>query len=369
VPLAAGPSVARGVVQRACPPAPTGLGNTPAAAACDPPASTPGLPRFLFCVDSDEFATPAALAALEAEGLRLAATTGPVNVHGYASTDGPAGPYNFNLSCKRAQKARTVLIGQGVAAGRIHTFAHGGVTDLGTAPQNRSVVVEHVATPVPPPVPPPATTTRTYRIVAKSFIRVIGGTSGLIFCPTITDPLSTSANVLLRLLAFQTDRMFSETAPTDAKDGKYRLFSKLDLNVSCTPGSPPVVTVGGMDTDVGIEPVPVIGPLTPPPMLITGPTLTPLPSGATKFRWFGEGRPHLAAEPGFQAVCTRTSVYIWHDIEGEVDCSGVRITDFKGSGFPTHRVYVDGAPPARTIPQGPFKNLWIPDIPHIFRVH
>jgi hypothetical protein len=80
---------------------------------------------------------------------------------------------------------------------------------------------------------------------------------------------------------------------------------------------------------------------------------------ALHFAWSVKGRPALVAEPSFQAVCWRTSRYIWHHIEGDVDCSGVRITNFSGSHFPTHTVYVDGVR-TRTIPQGEFRNLWTP---------
>jgi hypothetical protein len=276
-----------------------------------------------------------------------------VRVDGFASLPGsPA--LNWRLSCERARTVADALerptgLLRGIPSTMISIFMHGETDAFGPEPENRRASVSFAI---------PTPTTRTFRVVAKSFIRHIGWATGTSWCPRLGDLLSIQSNVALQILATSTDAMFGETAPSSAKDGAYRLYSSVDFTVTCSPDGPTTVTASAIDTDVGVEPVPLVGPWTPPPMITTGPTLTPAPGGSTRFHWFGKGRPPGKAELGFRTVCSRSSVYIWHDIEGVVDCSGVRITAFDGSHFPTHRAYIGTAPPVRTIPQGDFINLW-----------
>ena len=146
--------------------------------------------------------------------------------------------------------------------------------------------------------------------------------------------------------------MFSETGPDDTKSLAYRLYSRQDFVVTCEDGRPVSITLGSFDTDVGHE-----GPLVPPSLTVFGRLTSPGSGGALRFSWAGKSRPHRLAEPSFDAVCPRISWYIWHQVEGEVDCTGVRILSLKGSRFPTHRAYVDGII-VSTVPQDDFKRLW-----------
>lgn len=215
--------------------------------------------------------------------------------------------------------------------------------------------------------------TEAIKITVKSYIAPIGSRIGSIPCilrtptsvplpgslptlrlPTIPVPLTTPR---LAALAAATDAAYSENPLTDAMDRRYRLFSQCAFQVTCQGGRLVSVIPSPLRTDVGME-----GPLTPPPLIASGVTVSRDAHGFA-FAWIGKGRPHPAAEPAFTLVCDRTSVYIWHTISGRVDCRGPRprvtLLILRGSQFPSHRAFVNGAIHT-TIPQGVFSNLWVP---------
>jgi hypothetical protein len=118
-----------------------------------------------------------------------------------------------------------------------------------------------------------------------------------------------------------------------------------------------------MDTDVGLECViPGRGCLTPAPIIVTGVMLRRAAPDTFEFGWMGEGCPHPLAEPAFQAICRRTSRFIWHNVSGTIRCGPAGVTVgvvLTGSRFPTHAVFVNGARRA-SIPQGTLGMLWDP---------
>lgn len=139
------------VVQRACGAA--AIGARAAECADRDPVFVTGHPLFRFDVNCDDFA-----AGEEARLRGVAAAlpaSGPIVVHGYASTDGDP-DFNEHLSCARARRAEAVLSGPGGAGidpARVTTERHGPTP--GPAADRRSVVIE-AAAPVPvPPGPPP----------------------------------------------------------------------------------------------------------------------------------------------------------------------------------------------------------------------
>jgi hypothetical protein len=76
-----------------------------------------------------------------------------VEVHGYASCDGPP-DLNTQLSCDRAENVKTELVRQRVT-GTIETFAHGETDEFGSSlDSNRQVIITSLAAPVPKPCPP-----------------------------------------------------------------------------------------------------------------------------------------------------------------------------------------------------------------------
>lgn len=79
---------------------------------------------------------------------------GGVDVHGYASTDGPADA-NLQLSCNRAEAVRHNLVARGVTAS-ITTFAHGETREFGSSlSTNRRAIITTTVRPEPDPKPKP----------------------------------------------------------------------------------------------------------------------------------------------------------------------------------------------------------------------
>lgn len=206
-----------------------------------------------------------------------------------------------------------------------------------------------------------APASRTFKIVVKSFIAPIGSSTGSAYCGGVLNP---GPLLMLRALAYATDAAMSENPTSDAKDKRYRLYSSRTFTVTCN--GPQIVSVvpTPVDTDVGLECIPRTSRcLKPPPIILSRVTASQTSPTAYEFSWTAKGRPHLGAEPSFQLVCPRTSVYIWHTVTGRIECASgepridIRLT---GSGFPSHRLFVNGALRAPQIPQGPFSNLWRP---------
>jgi hypothetical protein len=207
----------------------------------------------------------------------------------------------------------------------------------------------------------PGALTRDVRIVVKSYIAPIGSNIGSPYCAGLLSP---TAIARLRALAAVTDAGFSEDPRTDAKDTHYRLYSARTFTVSCNGGNIVTVVPSPIDTDSGKECIPRTSAcLQAPVLLVSGVTARLVSPTVFEFSWMAKGRPNLGAEPGMQMVCPRTSVYIWHQVSGRIECSGgepkvaIRLT---GSQFPSHRVFVNGVLRPPTIPQGPFSNLWVP---------
>jgi outer membrane protein OmpA-like peptidoglycan-associated protein len=79
-------------------------------------------------------------------------STETVEVHGYASCDGPANS-NVQLSCNRAERVKAALASGGVTTS-ITTFAHGETNEFGSGlDANRRVIIKTTAPPPPPPPP------------------------------------------------------------------------------------------------------------------------------------------------------------------------------------------------------------------------
>lgn len=231
-------------------------------------------------------------------------------------------------------------------------------------PANRHVVVTLTRKGAPVPV---VTNTKVIDVTAKSFIALIGGRVGSIPGikmvvpppPVPPIPIPVPRQKLLELLAKSTDSQFNENPRTTAKDKGYRLFSSCQFTVVFEKKKILAAVPSALDTDVGKE-----GPLEPPALVATPVKVSPTGGSSVTFSWFGTGRPHAAAEPAFQEVQPRTSVFIWHAIEGIIDVSSgtpVTTVSIGGSRFPSHRVFVDGKLVLPELVQGPFSNLWDAD--------
>lgn len=136
------------VLRRACGPAAIG---TPGGCTVGPDFGffVSGFPFFKFVVDCDTFeAGEEARMVSVVTGLPPGTT---VEVHGFASVDGPAA-FNDNLACARALQAQSALAGPfpggGAVPSIVGVFNHGPTP--GPAPDRRGVVIK---TNTPPPQP------------------------------------------------------------------------------------------------------------------------------------------------------------------------------------------------------------------------
>lgn len=206
----------------------------------------------------------------------------------------------------------------------------------------------------------PGATTRDIKIVVKSYIALIGLNAGMPSCLR-WDP---STHVRLRGAAAATDAAMRENPRTDAKDRGYRLYTSRTFTVTCLNGTIINVRPSAIDTDVGQECLPTTRLcLTPPPILLTNVSLGPTSPASYAFAWTARGRPPSTAEYLFQAVCPRTSVYIWHRVQGRIECVGGEpraLVQLTGSRFPSHRLWINGVLQPGALAQGPFSNLWAP---------
>jgi outer membrane protein OmpA-like peptidoglycan-associated protein len=156
---------ASGLNRAPCPPAPTHLGDSPPSAACDTPQATRRGHMLHFCVDSDELL--AGEEATIAPLVPILNTLRTVEVHGYASPEGPSGraaAYNLALSCHRAQRVASLLIANGVSASNIRTFQHGGTNEFAGARAPNRVVT------IPIPIGGSTPAANHMRLAAVSFL-------------------------------------------------------------------------------------------------------------------------------------------------------------------------------------------------------
>jgi len=179
---------ASGLNRAPCPAAPTHIGDTPAPAACDTPLATRRGHIFHFCVDSDEL-LPGEEATIPLL-VPILTSLRTVEVHGYASPEGPSGraaAYNLTLSCHRAQRVASLLIAHGIPASKIRTFQHGGTNEFSGARAPNRVVT------IPIPVGGSSPAANHVRLAAVSFLSCApcnpftdDGTLGL--APPVAEP-------------------------------------------------------------------------------------------------------------------------------------------------------------------------------------
>lgn len=346
------------------------------------PCSLVGRPEVL---DRFEFAKHALRPFHQEQIIRLARCilstkaasrrTSPILVVGHTDPVGTDRD-NFMLGQARAEEVRRQLvstierISPGASAGLTLKVESRGETQQIPGSPERSRRVEVFVLPAPVPTPT-VRKVMDVRVVVKSFIAPIGSRVGTAPCflplpAPPPAPLIITADQRLAGLALATDAAFSENPLADRKDKAYRLYSERTFTATCEDGKLINVTPRPLvDTDAGLECIPATGAcLQPPPLIPSSITVGPVGPGVFGFSWTVKGKPHPAAEPAFQLVCPRTSVFIWHTIAGEIECSGPIVvvrTRLHGSAFPSHRVFVNGS--ARlSIPQGPFSNLWVPDL-------
>jgi hypothetical protein len=120
-------------LQRACGPA--GIGSP---SGCTPSSDEPPGETALFQRNCDDFSGVAQQRTVEAFAASMLPTDA-VNVHGFASIEGPSA-FNERLSCARALKVVGVLLAKGVSPAQIRVFSHG--ARPGDAALRRTTVLE-----------------------------------------------------------------------------------------------------------------------------------------------------------------------------------------------------------------------------------
>ncbi len=293
---------------------------------------------------------------------------GSVSIVGLTDRKGSAA-HNQALSERRAAETEAFLrsgVTNGFNVKQSTGFGEGaaareGEPDGSLDERFRTVLLFLSKTPVPPPVA--AVKSQTVQVAVKSFIAVIGSKVGIMPGWTVVPsnpPVPVPRQTLLNAMVLLADKNFSEDPRTVAQDKHYRLFSSCDFHLTWSDGKLLGATASALATDGGKE-----GPLQPPPLIAT-PVTTSSAESTLTFAWTAKGRPHLLAEPSFQVIQPRTSVYIWHNIVGQINVgSGAPLVTgmLRGSEFPSHRVFVDGkvaiVPPE--LRQGVFSNLWVAD--------
>jgi len=172
-------------------------------------------------------------------------------------------------------------------------------------------------------------------------------------------PVPVKRQFLLEALAKATDAQFNEDPHNLFKDKHYRLFTSCRFTVVFEDKKILAATPSTLDTDVGKE-----GPIQPPPLIASAVSVSPTGGSSVTFSWTGKGRPDPLVEPGFQTVRSRSSVFIWHIVEGRIDVSSgtpVTTVTIRGSRFPSHRAFIGVASVLPELKQGPFSNLWDAD--------
>jgi outer membrane protein OmpA-like peptidoglycan-associated protein len=356
------------------------------------------LDRFAFNSDRPTAAHLARIKLLAkqiVESQKTSSSVRQVAIVGHTDVAGSEA-YNVALGRRRAERVSAVLKAEIAKSNpsllarlEWHVSSKGESKPISRKPdENRRVEVcaARVSYPTPskpsnqrPTKPASATETNiqltTVKLVAKSFINIIGSKIGPLPCApgliSSTVVGTPSATVLkigeLKALAAITDLSYHENPTTDRQDGIYRLFSELSLEIKSQSGTLLSVNSGsGIITDVGKECDPGKNVCLVPPSASTVPPLAIRRTGPStaNFFWRIKSRPNRIAEQAFQVICERDAKFIWHFVSGSIDCSKtspiIKIHGFQGSQFPSHRLFLNGTL-IKNIPQGNFTNLWISD--------
>lgn len=338
---------------------PTGPGKT------ETRTAPPSLLLFNFDIDGDGL-KPEHIQFLRSEALPTLRAGGAARVIGLTDRSGSTG-HNQALSERRVARTIEFLraeLPSGLNLNQTTGFgeevaAREGFRDGTSDERFRSVLVFLTSAPVKPFI----IKTKIITITAKSFIGFIGSNVGTISGWTIPPTIPPAPAVpvprqmLLNAMASTMDVIMNEDPRTIAKDKHYRLFSQCKITI-LFESTTILSTITELVTDSGKE-----GPLQAPPLITTPVKMSSTGKSFVTFSWRAKGRPHPAAEPPFQIIHPRTSVFIWHTVEGRIDVSSgapVTTVSISGSQFPSHRVFRDIVI-AANVRQGPFSSLWVSD--------
>jgi hypothetical protein len=323
----------------------------------------PSLLLFNFDIDGDNL-KPEHIQFLRTEALPTLRAGGAARVIGLTDRSGSAG-HNQELSERRVARTIEFLrteLPSGLNLKQMTGFgeeaaAREGFKDGTTDERFRSVLVFLTTAPDKPFI----IKTKVITVTVKSFIALVGSNVGTIPGFTTLPPahvVPVPRQALLKAMAKAMDAIMDEDPRTIGKDKHYRLFSQCKLTILFEGGTILGTITSPLATDAGKE-----GPLQAPPLIASPVKVSPTGKSFVTFSWTAKGRPHPAAEPPFQIIHPRTSVFIWHAVEGRIDISSgapVTTVSLTGSQFPSHRAFLDLSIVAN-VRQGPFSNLWVSD--------
>jgi RHS repeat-associated protein len=192
--------------------------------------------------------------------------------------------------------------------------------------------------------------TKSFKIVGKSYIALIGSSIG-------TAPPGGN-QVALNDFAAATDLSYNETETNDAEDQGYRLYSERTFDITCDDNGKLKSVCHSLNTDSGLEPT-KLGPIKAPALTIVS-TRSGTSNNVFSFSWKVRGRPATIFEIPFTAVKTRTCKYIWHQVDGTIQCQNgqpIASATISGSSFPSGVLFINNTA-VFGYPQGLFNGLW-----------
>jgi hypothetical protein len=172
----------------------------------------------------------------------------------------------------------------------------------------------------------------------------------------------TIADAGMYALSSATNAQFSEDPPDGGREsGQYRLWAQVFLDVQCV-GTNVTMKLTDADTDAGYE----------GPLKAEFDRLQTRSNEEGRFSYQAQGRPHPAAEPGFQLIKERQSNTIWYNVKGNVTCDAdaeatLHLEKVTTTKFPSFRLWVTqhsgvGRTGAEKLiidrKQGNFSELW-----------
>jgi hypothetical protein len=150
---------------------------------------------------------------------------------------------------------------------------------------------------------------------------------------------------------------FNDNPITDAEDGRYRLYTKIEMKACVGVNNVLALTIT-TDQDGGTELPFISGSID---LSYRKHVLSP---SEIDVEWMGWGHPNAFVEPQMQIVAMRTSINIWHDVTVNVKAVNgkpqIKLKTVTQSAFPSVRVWQDGGNPIYYHQQGPFSALWEP---------
>jgi hypothetical protein len=150
--------------------------------------------------------------------------------------------------------------------------------------------------------------------------------------------------------------------PADGEldSGQFRLWSQVLVEAQCNANKVTKWKIAGLTTSFGKEAFFQTSGNVSKPLSVSPSPGSSAAVDRVEFGYRVRGQPLAAVNSALAAARPRTCTFIWHEVNGLLTCVGgnpVVKTTVKGSGFPSHRVWIDGTKTS-DVPQGAFKKLW-----------